>query len=223
MCQTEEETTATVVDLYAYGATVTACNTIVGLTDDAVEIANVGARKGKAIAYNTLSTYTAWTGASANNIAYDGTATVFDADADAPYMIAADGLAARAGDTTFVTAGNGYGAEGAQFDFAGNARIVDDAVDLGAYALVKDADDSLSAAVLDAIFSEDQAAATTAALWFYGASAQLRNVAFDGVNSQAQLDAIIAELAGQPDACNAVIDDAMAELFSDEFDLELEF
>ena len=225
LCQTEEETTATVVDLYAYGATVTACNTIVGLTDDAVEIANVGARKGKAIAYNTLSTYTAWTGASANNIAYDGTATVFDADADAdaPYMIAADGLAAGAGDTTFVAAGNGYGAEGEQFDFAGNARIVDDAVDLGAYALVKDADDSLSAAVLDAIFSEDAAAATTAALWFYGASSQLRNVAFDGVNSQAQLDAIIAELAGQPDACNAVIDDAMAELFSDEFDLELEF
>ena len=100
-------------------------------------------------------------------------------------------------------------------EFSGNTSLI------GAGIYAKNS----TTTIIDAIFSENSAAASSAVLWFYAGSAQLKNVVFEGNtgrNYGSQLDALIEELADQPELSGAVIDDAFAELFADDFDLEIE-
>ena len=131
------ELETTTVDVYALGATLTSYNSIVGLTEGAIQVESVGSRVATATAYNTLSAFTAWTNASETNVAYDGEAPIFDAESAIPYMIASDGLAANAGDVAYVTESHGYGAT----DLAGAKRVQGESVDLGAYESVSPFED----------------------------------------------------------------------------------
>ena len=76
-------------------------------------------------AYNTLSTYSAWTN-GLNNLAYNASQPLFFNASQGVYSLAQDSQAFNQGDNSFVSTTT---------DLAGRTRIVEEIVDLGAYEL----------------------------------------------------------------------------------------
>ncbi|MBO7726261.1 MAG: hypothetical protein J6S40_07295 [Thermoguttaceae bacterium] len=79
---------------------------------------------GSLSAYNTLSTFTAWTD-SADCPEYDPSLPLFEQGTSDHYALAEDAQAINVGNNTFI--------EGYETDLAGNARVAGGIVDLGAY------------------------------------------------------------------------------------------
>ena len=98
------------------------------------------------IARNTLSTYTAWSSGSANNLAYDASRPLFVGSGD--YTLAQGSQAVNVGDAEYVTSST---------DLGGDARIVGSAVDLGAYELqvVAETPSTIVTTALDVVDESD--------------------------------------------------------------------
>ena len=103
-----------------YGNGVTFRNSIIVLNEGS-DVVN------SAVALNTLSTFTAWSNASSEgvvNYVYDATLPLFADPANGDYRLAMGSQAVDKGDNAFVQS---------DLDLAGNERIQNDVVDLGAY------------------------------------------------------------------------------------------
>ena len=86
---------------------------------------DISRNSGSVNGYDCLTTYTAWSNSDGDNLVYESWMTLF-ADADScDYSLVKDSVAVNRGNNAYV--------EGDDFDLAGNPRIVDGVVDLGAY------------------------------------------------------------------------------------------
>ncbi|MDO4587954.1 MAG: right-handed parallel beta-helix repeat-containing protein, partial [Planctomycetia bacterium] len=80
-------------------------------------------------AYNTLSSFTAWDDGS-NNLLYDSSKPLFTNAANGDYTLAKNSQAIDKGNNSYAVDAEG---NPLQYDLAGNTRIVNNNVDLGAY------------------------------------------------------------------------------------------
>ncbi|MDO4586065.1 MAG: choice-of-anchor Q domain-containing protein, partial [Planctomycetia bacterium] len=116
--------------IYNYGSscTTTLYNTIVAQNVATDSENDIYKNAGTIVAYNSLSSYTAWGGQ--RNYVYDPAQPLFWDIENEDYRLAVDSQAIDKGNNA-----NAIDFEGntLQFDFAGNARIVNNIVDLGVY------------------------------------------------------------------------------------------
>lgn len=108
---------------YSGTNTVVLTNTVVAQNSSDTDWTDVYINSGPLNAYNTLSSFTGWT-ESENCLVYDPTQPLFEDAENGDYTLAKYSQAVNMGDNSYVET---------ETDLAGNQRIVNGVVDLGAY------------------------------------------------------------------------------------------
>jgi hypothetical protein len=119
---TENNSTSYGGGIYNYWGSLTVCNTIIVLNSSKVSGNDIYKSSGEITAYNCLSTYTNWN-KSSDCLTYNSSKTLFSNTQEDDYTLANDSQAINMGNNAYVTI----------TDLAGNERINDGAIDIGAY------------------------------------------------------------------------------------------
>ena len=106
-------------------ASLTSNNSIIAGNSGGADVARYASES--LIAYNTLSTYTAWTSGS-SNLTYNASSLFVDAP-NGDYRLKADSLAVDAGNNAYVVTGE-------TTDLAHQRRVINNTIDIGAYEYV---------------------------------------------------------------------------------------